>query len=48
MGEVLRESGVAEGWTGSDEDIAGLFDNSLYIRNTSRPTPRPRRPKRAR
>ena len=34
MGEVLRESGVAEGWTGSDEDIAGLFDNSLYIRNT--------------
>ncbi len=34
MGEVLRESGVAEGWTGSDEDILGLFDNSLYIRNT--------------
>ena len=34
MGEVLRESGVAEGWTGSDEDILDLFDNSLYIRNT--------------
>ncbi len=34
MGEVLRESGVAPSWTGSDEDIAGLFDNSLYIRNT--------------
>jgi DNA-directed RNA polymerase subunit beta len=34
MGEVLRESGVASGWTGSDEDILNLFDNSLYIRNT--------------
>ena len=34
MGEVLRESGVASSWTGSDEDILGLFDDSLYIRNT--------------
>ncbi|MBA3508628.1 MAG: DNA-directed RNA polymerase subunit beta [Thermoleophilaceae bacterium] len=34
MGEVLRERGVAEGWTGSDEDMLALFDNSLYIRNT--------------
>jgi DNA-directed RNA polymerase subunit beta len=34
MGEVLRESGVASSWTGSDEDVLGLFDNSLYIRNT--------------
>jgi len=34
MGEVLRESGVAPKWTGSDDDITGLFDNSLYIRNT--------------
>jgi DNA-directed RNA polymerase subunit beta len=34
MGEVLRESGMAPSWTGSDEDILGLFDNSLYIRNT--------------
>ncbi len=34
MGEVLRESGMAPSWTGSDEDILGLFDDSLYIRNT--------------
>ncbi len=34
MGEVLRESGLAPNWTGSDDDITGLFDNSLYIRNT--------------
>ncbi len=34
MGEVLRESGMASSWTGSDEDIVGLFDDSLYIRNT--------------
>ena len=34
MGEPLRESGVASSWTGSDEDILNLFDNSLYIRNT--------------
>jgi DNA-directed RNA polymerase subunit beta len=34
MGEVLRESGMAPSWTGSDEDIAKLFDDSLYIRNT--------------
>jgi DNA-directed RNA polymerase subunit beta len=34
MGEVLRESGLAPSWTGSDEDILGLFDNSLYVRNT--------------
>ncbi len=34
MGEVLRESGVASSWTGSDEDIVNLFDDSLYIRNT--------------
>jgi DNA-directed RNA polymerase subunit beta len=34
MGEVLRESGMAPSWTGSDEDILSLFDNSLYVRNT--------------
>jgi DNA-directed RNA polymerase subunit beta len=34
MGEVLRESGVAPSWTGSDEDILSLLDNSLYVRNT--------------
>ncbi len=34
MGEVIRESGMAAGWTGTDEDILGLFDSSLYIRNT--------------
>ncbi|NLT05348.1 MAG: DNA-directed RNA polymerase subunit beta, partial [Solirubrobacterales bacterium] len=34
MGEVLRDSGVAPSWTGSDEDILALFDNSLYVRNT--------------
>jgi DNA-directed RNA polymerase subunit beta len=34
MGEVLRESGMAPSWTGSDEDILNLFDNSLYVRNT--------------
>ncbi len=45
MGEVLREGteaektrgvkkGMAPGWTGTDEDILALFDNSLYIRNT--------------
>ena len=34
MGEVLRESGLAPSWTGSDEDILALFDNSLYVRNT--------------
>jgi DNA-directed RNA polymerase subunit beta len=35
MGEVLRESGyVPEGWTGSDEEILSLFDESLYMRLT--------------
>ena len=45
MGEVLREGteaekargdtkGMAPGWTGTDEDILALFDDSLYIRNT--------------
>jgi len=35
MGEVLREGGYApEGWTGSDEEMLSLFDNSLYIRQT--------------
>ena len=34
MGEVLRESGMAKSWTGTDEDILALFDDSLYIRNT--------------
>jgi DNA-directed RNA polymerase subunit beta len=34
MGEVLRESGMAKSWTGSDEDILALFEDSLYIRNT--------------
>ncbi|MEK6230168.1 MAG: DNA-directed RNA polymerase subunit beta, partial [Actinomycetota bacterium] len=34
MGEPLRESGMASSWTGSDEDILKLFDDSLYIRNT--------------
>ncbi|HKF79912.1 MAG TPA: DNA-directed RNA polymerase subunit beta, partial [Thermoleophilaceae bacterium] len=35
MGEVLREGKfVSEGWTGSDEEILKLFDDSLYIRLT--------------
>ena len=37
MGEVLREGRRRErrkSWTGSDEEILELFDNSLYIRNT--------------
>ena len=40
MGEVLRtgtgdeETGMIPGWTGSDEEILKLFDNSLYIRLT--------------
>ena len=35
MGDTLREGGyVPEGWTGSDEEILGLFDDSLYIRLT--------------
>ena len=35
MGDTLREGGyVPEGWTGTDEEILGLFDNSLYIRLT--------------
>ena len=40
MGEVLRKGTAARrracsaGWTGSDEEILELFDNSLYIRLT--------------
>ena len=35
MGDVLREGGyVPEGWTGSDEEILKLFEDSLYIRLT--------------
>jgi len=35
MGEVLREGKfVPEGWTGSDEEILKLFDESLYVRLT--------------
>ena len=35
MGDTLREGGyVPEGWTGTDEEILGLFDDSLYIRLT--------------
>src|SRR4051812_44718539 len=35
MGDTLREGKyVPEGWTGSDEEILGLFDNSLYMRLT--------------
>src|SRR6185369_14889703 len=35
MGDTLREGGyVPEGWTGSDEEILGLFDSSLYMRLT--------------
>ena len=35
MGDTLREGGhVPEGWTGSDEEILALFDESLYIRLT--------------
>ena len=35
MGDMLREgSYVPEGWTGTDEEILDLFDNSLYIRLT--------------
>ena len=35
MGEVLREKkAVPETWTGTDEEILNLFDDSLYIRLT--------------
>ena len=35
MGDTLREGGyVPETWTGTDEEILGLFDESLYIRLT--------------
>ncbi len=35
MGDTLREGGyVPEGWTGSDEEILALFEDSLYIRLT--------------
>ena len=35
MGDVLREGKhVPESWTGTDEEILDLFDNSLYIRLT--------------
>src|SRR4051812_36113868 len=35
MGDVLREGKyVPEGWTGTDEEIRKLFDDSLYIRLT--------------
>ncbi|HEV3375697.1 MAG TPA: hypothetical protein VG126_00290, partial [Thermoleophilaceae bacterium] len=35
MGDTLREGGyVPEGWTGTDEEILNLFDDSLYIRLT--------------
>src|SRR3712207_7060870 len=35
MGDTLREGGyVPETWTGTDEEILGLFDDSLYIRLT--------------
>jgi DNA-directed RNA polymerase subunit beta len=35
MGDTLREGGyVPETWTGSDEEILELFDNSLYIQLT--------------
>ncbi|MBA2630199.1 MAG: DNA-directed RNA polymerase subunit beta, partial [Thermoleophilaceae bacterium] len=35
MGDVLREGKhVPEGWTGSDEEILNLFEDSLYIRLT--------------
>src|SRR6185295_7023228 len=35
MGETLREDGyVPETWTGTDEEILALFDNSLHIRLT--------------
>ena len=35
MGDTLREGGfVPETWTGSDEEILQLFDDSLYIRLT--------------
>ena len=35
MGDTLREGGyVPESWTGTDEEILDLFDNSLYIRLT--------------
>src|ERR671926_109263 len=35
MGDTLREGGyVPETWTGTDEEILDLFDNSLYLRLT--------------
>ena len=35
MGDTLREGGyVPETWTGTDEEILDLFDDSLYIRLT--------------
>ena len=35
MGDTLREGKyVPEGWTGTDEEILSLFDNSLYMRLT--------------
>ncbi len=35
MGDTLREGGyVPETWTGTDEEILGLFDDSLYMRLT--------------
>ena len=35
MGDTLREGGfVPDTWTGTDEEILGLFDDSLYIRLT--------------
>src|ERR671926_940667 len=35
MSDTLREGGyVPEGWTGTDEEILSLFDNSLYMRLT--------------
>jgi DNA-directed RNA polymerase subunit beta len=35
MGQTLRDGGfVPDTWTGSDEEILGLFDDSLYMRLT--------------
>src|SRR5690242_3813399 len=35
MGDTLREGGyVPETWTGTDEEILNLFDDSLYVRLT--------------
>ena len=35
MGDTLREGGyVPETWTGTDEEILGLFEDSLYVRLT--------------